>query len=207
MQRHEKRSLVSRFLSENNLIYPLDHISLKSNLNSVLVSDSNSKCVGVPTAKVNSGYHSVWKLRLLEDRPSSDMLSIARNAAPSVYKSPPSQNRPSVAAKAPIPSASASNSKIDLWSVLRQNCRLAAIRLQKKVLDELDKKTKHDKDLIMQANKNNADKKECTMCWENLPDTVLLECGHICLCSDCAPIAKDCPLCRKEISRFIVQKR
>jgi hypothetical protein len=41
----------------------------------------------------------------------------------------------------------------------------------------------------------------CFVCMEQLPDAVLLECGHAGLCSACASIlwngGRQCPLCRQ----------
>lgn len=45
----------------------------------------------------------------------------------------------------------------------------------------------------------------CVICLENPQDMLILECGHLCLCSTCAaePKLKDCPMCRKPISRLV----
>ena len=53
----------------------------------------------------------------------------------------------------------------------------------------------------------NAEKIECVSCWDAAPDTVILECGHVCLCRACAPAAKACPLCRKPVVRVVVQRK
>lgn len=50
---------------------------------------------------------------------------------------------------------------------------------------------------------------ECVLCMDAAVDTVLLPCGHICLCSKCAeslhrglsPAAVTCPLCRVRVDR------
>jgi len=46
-------------------------------------------------------------------------------------------------------------------------------------------------------------KLECKVCLENETDTVFLECGHQCCCGVCAKELKQCPLCRREISRVV----
>ena len=43
----------------------------------------------------------------------------------------------------------------------------------------------------------------CVVCWENTPDVVLLNCGHLCSCSSCVTSLSRCPLCRSEIERFV----
>lgn len=48
--------------------------------------------------------------------------------------------------------------------------------------------------------------KLCVVCEERNVDTVLLECGHMVLCSECAPpvVQKNsCPLCRGPIARSL----
>ena len=46
----------------------------------------------------------------------------------------------------------------------------------------------------------------CVVCLTNRREVVLLECGHICLCADCAaalPEPKKCPVCRARVTRFV----
>ncbi|XP_062854696.1 E3 ubiquitin-protein ligase NEURL3 [Trichomycterus rosablanca] len=49
---------------------------------------------------------------------------------------------------------------------------------------------------------SNADEENCVVCFSE-PSTVILKCGHCCLCSQCAPrVVKEfgtCPLCRQYI--------
>jgi hypothetical protein len=50
---------------------------------------------------------------------------------------------------------------------------------------------------------------ECVLCMDAAVDTVLLPCGHLCLCSKCAeslrrglaPVAVNCPLCRVRVDK------
>lgn len=42
----------------------------------------------------------------------------------------------------------------------------------------------------------------CVVCRTNPREIILLPCGHVCLCEDCAgDINNDCPLCRTPISQ------
>jgi len=46
----------------------------------------------------------------------------------------------------------------------------------------------------------------CVVCLSRPREVVLLNCGHICVCGDCAaalPLPKLCPICRQSISRII----
>jgi len=49
----------------------------------------------------------------------------------------------------------------------------------------------------------------CKICFEKQINTVLLECGHAALCSDCAKAitGQPCPFCRRPVSRVIVTYR
>ncbi|XP_056021725.1 mitochondrial ubiquitin ligase activator of NFKB 1-like isoform X2 [Ostrea edulis] len=47
---------------------------------------------------------------------------------------------------------------------------------------------------------------KCVVCLTNEREVVLLECGHVCLCGDCAfalPDPKMCPICRGKVVRFV----
>lgn len=40
----------------------------------------------------------------------------------------------------------------------------------------------------------------CVVCRQNPREIILLPCGHVCLCEDCADgIHEHCPVCRKDI--------
>eukprot|EP00727_Mastigamoeba_balamuthi_P006571 m51a1_g2534 putative nedd4-like e3 ubiquitin-protein ligase wwp2 (409) ;mRNA; r:250450-252196 len=43
----------------------------------------------------------------------------------------------------------------------------------------------------------------CTVCMERKIDVVLLKCGHMCVCSQCASSLKNCPICRNPISEIV----
>lgn len=46
----------------------------------------------------------------------------------------------------------------------------------------------------------------CTICLSNPRDVILLDCGHICACGECAlrlPEPRRCPICAQSISRIL----
>lgn len=49
---------------------------------------------------------------------------------------------------------------------------------------------------------------ECSICYENMVDTVIYACGHMCLCYTCGLKLKKmsnacCPICRRQIKDII----
>jgi len=40
----------------------------------------------------------------------------------------------------------------------------------------------------------------CVICCERVPAMVLLPCGHVCLCQDCASAVQTCPMCRTPVA-------
>jgi len=43
----------------------------------------------------------------------------------------------------------------------------------------------------------------CVVCMDAAVETVFLECGHICCCRACSTKLSKCPICRKDIMRFV----
>ncbi|KNC50820.1 uncharacterized protein AMSG_06724 [Thecamonas trahens ATCC 50062] len=43
----------------------------------------------------------------------------------------------------------------------------------------------------------------CVVCMDNRIDVILLECGHVCACSECADSLDECPMCRANIVRAV----
>lgn len=46
----------------------------------------------------------------------------------------------------------------------------------------------------------------CVVCLTNPREVITLDCGHICMCSDCAQVLPEphkCPVCRESIGRFL----
>jgi len=42
---------------------------------------------------------------------------------------------------------------------------------------------------------------KCRICSKNDIDTVLLNCGHVCVCKGCSSTIKNCPCCKESISK------
>jgi len=58
------------------------------------------------------------------------------------------------------------------------------------------------------SGKTNVEGKECTICFTNKVDTVVLPCKHMCLCLDCAKDLRarqspKCPMCRTTIENYL----
>lgn len=42
----------------------------------------------------------------------------------------------------------------------------------------------------------------CVVCRQNPREMIMLPCGHVCLCEDCAEeITETCPVCRRKIEK------
>jgi len=52
-------------------------------------------------------------------------------------------------------------------------------------------------------NDSDDDANSCVVCFDNPVEVVLLECGHLCLCSECSQKMNMCPVCRGSISRVV----
>ncbi|EDO43423.1 predicted protein [Nematostella vectensis] len=44
---------------------------------------------------------------------------------------------------------------------------------------------------------------ECVICLDNRSDVVMLPCGHVCCCSNCAGAVSACPICRQTLSQRV----
>jgi len=46
---------------------------------------------------------------------------------------------------------------------------------------------------------------DCCICLDNCVNTVIVPCGHVCICEDCKQKIKDnkCPICRQQITQII----
>ena len=44
-----------------------------------------------------------------------------------------------------------------------------------------------------------ASKPECVICLAKEPVIALMPCGHMCVCEDCGPVLKQCPVCRADV--------
>ena len=54
------------------------------------------------------------------------------------------------------------------------------------------------------ALRNKEDLEICKICMERKIDCVILDCGHLCICKNCAQylVCPICPICRQHIARF-----
>jgi len=66
------------------------------------------------------------------------------------------------------------------------------------------KKSEKSEYIGEKGEKGEEEEQHCAICMSNIPDTALIECGHL-YCSDCANplIGKECPLCRRIVLRFL----
>ena len=59
--------------------------------------------------------------------------------------------------------------------------------------------------------KDDGENTECLVCLDNKKDTVIMPCGHLCVCSECGPsLVKNkhtCPICRSHIQNLIPLKK
>ncbi|RDD36541.1 Mitochondrial ubiquitin ligase activator of NFKB 1 [Trichoplax sp. H2] len=53
-------------------------------------------------------------------------------------------------------------------------------------------------------NPNSDESRLCVVCLTNERDVVLLQCGHVCVCSTCVSQLNLCPMCRQSIDRIVL---
>jgi len=76
-------------------------------------------------------------------------------------------------------------------------------------LNSLEEKAKHSLDRIAKAKEmassNLEDERVCVICRENPKSVLLMNCRHLCVCSDCGhlDVLVQCPLCREPITERI----
>ena len=52
--------------------------------------------------------------------------------------------------------------------------------------------------------RNDSDANLCKVCMVNRINTVMVPCGHQCICSECAKtLNKECPICRKRVTQVV----
>jgi len=61
----------------------------------------------------------------------------------------------------------------------------------------------HQREIYLKEKMQNATSNECKICFEKETDCVLLECGHQCCCTECSKVLKQCPICRRNITRVV----
>jgi len=50
---------------------------------------------------------------------------------------------------------------------------------------------------------NVPEQEQCVICYDRRIDAVLLECGHLAVCVVCTKNLRDCPICRRLVSRVV----
>lgn len=68
------------------------------------------------------------------------------------------------------------------------------------VLKELTKNTNKEEKPVQSID---ADADICKICFEKSIDSVLISCGHLCVCYGCASGLKNCPMCRAVIIQVV----
>ena len=77
------------------------------------------------------------------------------------------------------------------WIYKNYILRYLENRRYEQLLRDLDENNEEDRDTI------------CTVCLDNQRDVVLLPCGHVCSCRQCADLVNNCPICRTHIERSV----
>ena len=47
----------------------------------------------------------------------------------------------------------------------------------------------------------------CRICYDREADIVLLPCGHLATCGQCASACRDCPMCRRAIEQSVKSRK
>lgn len=62
----------------------------------------------------------------------------------------------------------------------------------------------------VEVKEDDSGQKECLVCLDNIKDTVIMPCGHLCICMECGPslvkAKHTCPICRSHIATLIPMK-
>lgn len=112
--------------------------------------------------------------------------------------------------------SSARTIKIFLWICVVIGTGVAAYSLYKFVARWMrERESRLAMEEIRRMRVNNAasdgdgdgdtERSRCVICLSNPRDVIILNCGHVCLCADCAeaiPEPKHCPVCRAKVARF-----
>ena len=85
---------------------------------------------------------------------------------------------------------------------------------EQRIMDEMyDEVLRQRQRVSSRGNDSNGDEElgqNCIICLTNPREIVILNCGHICLCADCAqalPTPRRCPICRASIERLVLTYR
>lgn len=74
----------------------------------------------------------------------------------------------------------------------------------RKIKEQLENNRKLRRAQMRSPGDPNADHK-CVVCLSNPKEIIVIPCGHVCLCEDCATKINDlCPVCRQSIEQKMV---
>eukprot|EP01083_Nonionella_stella_P016628 46441_1 len=176
------------------------------------------------------GLFMKWNLTVLDSRPSHKPQSLhTRNGAHVAFKSrlggylhsargggafaqvknrnmPAAQWKVVLVKKPETEKATSSRSSHALWSLLARNFRLAAMRVKRAEAAGYAELVARRRREIAQRRARD-EQRTCIVCWDERPNTVLIECGHICVCSECGPTLPQCPICRRPIERCVTIRK
>lgn len=95
---------------------------------------------------------------------------------------------------------------------LLQNIREENRRARREAMEQRARNARHQRDPegghgdSQEDGVHDEDRELCVVCLTNPREVVLISCGHICLCIDCAEILPQpllCPVCRAPVERFV----
>jgi len=75
--------------------------------------------------------------------------------------------------------------------------------LHKIIQSSSHKIEKRKKDQLEEIEKQYKSQKLCCICFEREKNILLLQCKHVCVCSNCVTTLTMCPICRSNISSNI----
>jgi predicted metal-dependent hydrolase len=84
--------------------------------------------------------------------------------------------------------------------LLRRKLALYELKLQQM---EAEKKVREEQDQYSNEPNKPSEESTCVVCMEDPPETVIVDCGHLCLCVKCGNDLKFCPMCRVPITKII----
>lgn len=57
--------------------------------------------------------------------------------------------------------------------------------------------------VVLSVGDDVAEEELCKICMEGSVDCVILECGHMCTCTQCGKQLSECPICRQYVLRVV----
>jgi hypothetical protein len=119
--------------------------------------------------------------------------------------SAPAAASAAAASSPPASKQSSSRSAAALWQRLRLSFRLVALRMRRADIIALQQRLAEEKLRLAQATRA-AEPEPCVICLDAAIDTVLLDCGHLCVCRGCVQVVKSCPVCQTALVDFVLIK-